>query len=352
MRIHSPEKIDDYYRALLNRDPKYIGIFYVGVTTTSVFCISTCRARKPKKENVVFYTSFQAALTDGFRPCKVCKPTENAHQAPEQVERAIRLVKESPREKISNFKLREENISPNLVRRWFKQHYGLTFHTFQRMYRINNAYQELKEGKNAITVAFDSGYESLSGFGYTYKKLVGKAPLKSKNKNIILINRIATPLGPMFACATNQGICLLEFTERKMLETEFRDLQRLLAATIIIGENVHIQQVRKELTEYFQGKRKKFDVALHTPGTDFQQLAWQSLQQIPFGDTVSYQQQAERLERPTAVRAVATANGHNRISIIIPCHRVIGKDGSLTGYGGRIERKKWLLEFEKRTSST
>ncbi|WP_108869536.1 bifunctional transcriptional activator/DNA repair enzyme AdaA [Aquimarina aquimarini] len=352
MLIKDNNKIETYYQALLDRKQSFVGIFFVGVKTTSVFCIATCRARKPKKENVEFYTTFKEALNNGYRPCKVCKPTENANQAPEQVENAIILVKENPKEKITDYQLRQKGISPEIVRRWFKKHYGMTFQAYQRMYRINNAFQELKKGKNTTHTAFDTSYESLSGFGYTFKKLVGKSPKQSKNKNLILINRITTPLGPMFVCATNNGICLLEFVDRRMLETEFKDLQKLLEANIISGENEHIKQVKKEIKEYFQGTRKTFDVKLETPGTDFQNSVWNCLQQIEYGTTTTYQKQSEKINNPKAIRAVASANGYNRISIIIPCHRVIGKDGKMTGYGGGIERKKWLIEHERNNAST
>ena len=347
MLIHSETKIDEYYKALLERDSKYLGIFYVGVKTTSVFCISTCRARKPLRKNVIFYTSFEEALQNGYRPCKICKPTENAGEAPPQVRAAIQLIKDNPKEKISDDSLRQKNISPDLVRRWFKKNYQITFHAYQRMYRINNAYKELKDGKKTSATAYDLGYESLSGFGYTYKKLIGKSPSQSNKQTVILINRISSPLGPMFICATDKGICLLEFTDRKMLETEFRDLQKLLKAEILIGENEHIKQAKQEINEYFKGERKNFEVSLDTPGTEFQNEVWASLQRIPFGETSSYQVEAEKLNKPKAARAFARANGANRLSIIVPCHRIIGKDGNLTGYGGGIERKKWLLDFEK-----
>ncbi len=348
MLISCETKIDEYYKALLERDSKYVGIFYVGVTTTSVFCIATCRARKPLRKNVKFYTSFEEALKNGYRPCKICKPTENAEEAPPQIREAIQLVKDNPKEKISDDVLRQKEISPDLVRRWFKKNYNITFHAYQRMYRINNAYKELKDGKKTTATAYDLGYESLSGFAYTYKKLIGKSPSKSANQSVILINRMTTPLGPMFICATDKGICLLEFTDRKMLETEFRDLQKLLKAEILTGENKHIKQAKKEIDEYFKGERKIFEVPLDTPGTDFQNEVWTSLQQIPFGETSSYQVEAEKLNKPKAARAFARANGANRLSIIVPCHRIIGKDGNLTGYGGGIERKKWLLDFEKK----
>ena len=346
--VNEQNLIDEYYDALVDRDSKYTGVFFACVRTTTVFCISTCRARKPKRENVEYCLTFKEALQNGYRPCKICKPTENANETPELITKAIRLVKENPKQKISDQSLRENDISPDVVRRWFNKQYGITFHAYQRMYRINNAYKELKDGKRAIDAAYDQGYDSLSGFGYTYKKLIGKAPNSSGQQNIILISRITTPLGPMWICATDNGVCLLEFTDRKMLETEFKDLQRLLKAVILIGENDHSKQAKKELKEYFNGERKIFDVALDTPGTDYQLDVWNVLQDVNYGTTSTYQSLAIAMGNVNAARAVARANGFNRVSIIVPCHRIIGKDGNLTGYGGGIERKKWLIEQEAR----
>ncbi len=346
MRVTESKTIDTYYEALVNREERYTGIFFVGVKTTSVFCIPTCRARKPKKENVEFFTHFKDALHNGYRPCKICKPTENAHEMPGLVCRAIELVKDSPKQKVKDAHLREQDISPEVVRRWFKKHYGMTFQAFQRMYRVNNAFQELKAGNRTTSTAFKNGYESLSGFGYTYKKIMGESPVNSTAKNLILINRFTTPLGPMFVCATHQGVCLLEFVDRRMLETEFKDLQRLLCAKIIAGDNEHMECAKVQIGEYFSGVRSEFDFPLHTPGTEFQQSVWNALHDIPYGATATYQEQANRLNNPKGVRAVAAANGMNRVAIAIPCHRVIGSDGKLTGYAGGLERKKWLLDHE------
>ncbi len=133
-----------------------------------------------------------------------------------------------------------------------------------------------------------------------------------------------------------------------MLETELKTLAKKLNASIIQGAHKHFDILKQELDEYFEGKRKEFTVPLFTPGTEFQQLVWKVLQTIPYGSTLSYKKQSIAVNKPNAVRAVANANGMNRISIIIPCHRVIGSDGNLTGYGGGLWRKKWLLDFEKR----
>jgi AraC family transcriptional regulator of adaptative response/methylated-DNA-[protein]-cysteine methyltransferase len=199
---------------------------------------------------------------------------------------------------------------------------------------------------------FDSGYENLNGFNEKFLSIFKDPPTNSIDSTIINFVRFSTPLGPMFGCATREGVCLAEFTERKMLETEFKDLCRRLNDVILPGENQHLDQLQKELNEYFEGKRNKFELALHTPGSTFQQLVWKKLEAIPYGETRSYKQQAISLQNPKAIRAVASANGCNRVAIIIPCHRVIGEDGKLVGYAGGLARKKWLLNFEKNNISS
>jgi AraC family transcriptional regulator of adaptative response/methylated-DNA-[protein]-cysteine methyltransferase len=167
---------------------------------------------------------------------------------------------------------------------------------------------------------------------------------------MIKLTKLDTPLGEMIAGATEEGICLLEFNDRKILPAEYKDLERLLKTQMEDGENKHLNSLKKQLKEYFDGKRKEFTIPLVTPGSEFQQAVWKELQNIPFGLTRNYQEQAIALRRPDSVRAVANANGQNRIAIVIPCHRVIGADGRLTGYGGGLKRKKWLLDHEKKHS--
>lgn len=167
---------------------------------------------------------------------------------------------------------------------------------------------------------------------------------------MITTTKIETELGIMIAGAVEDGICLLEFSDRRMLNTEYKDLARYLKTTFEEGGNKHFKILRKQLKEYFEGSRKEFSVPLVTPGTSFQQAVWNELLKIPFGTTRSYMEQSVALGKPESIRAVANANGMNRIAIIIPCHRVIGSDGSLTGYGGGLKRKKWLLDHEKRYS--
>lgn len=172
----------------------------------------------------------------------------------------------------------------------------------------------------------------------------------SETKGILYIQHLNTPLGVMIAGATDKGLCLLEYHDRVLLHKELNDLQNLLNATITEQTNKYIEQARHELSEYFAGVRKTFDVPLVLSGTEFQVKVWKSIARIPYGETISYLEQAANVSNTRAIRAVAHANGSNRISIIIPCHRVIGKDGNLTGYGGGIERKRFLLLHENHYS--
>jgi AraC family transcriptional regulator of adaptative response/methylated-DNA-[protein]-cysteine methyltransferase len=167
---------------------------------------------------------------------------------------------------------------------------------------------------------------------------------------MIKTTTIETPLGKMAAAATKEGICFLEFSDRQTLETEFNNLARTFNTTVKPGGSKHLRALKKQLKEYFKGTRKEFSLPIVTPGTEFQQAAWDVLRKIPYGTTISYLEQAKLINNPQALRAVANANGSNRIVIIIPCHRVIGSDGSLIGYGGGLERKKWLIDHEKKYS--
>lgn len=161
-----------------------------------------------------------------------------------------------------------------------------------------------------------------------------------------VVTRVLTPLGPLVAGATDEGLCLLEFADRPMLETQIKRLRKYMGCAVTPGSNHHIEQVERELAEYFAGDRTAFDVALVVPGTDFQKQVWSALQRIPYGETCSYEDIARAIDNPKAMRAVGRANGDNRIPVVIPCHRVVRADGTLGGYGGELWRKRYLLQLE------
>lgn len=338
---------DQMYQASYEKNSDFEGVFWMAVKTTGIFCRPTCTARKPKPENVEFFDNTKDAIKKGYRPCKVCKPLVNRDETPLDIRKLLIELSENPGLKLKDVDLVERGLQPITVKRWFLKHHAMTFHTFQRTFKINSAFKKLQQGENVLDVALDNGYESLSGFNDSFKNVFGVSPKNSKMEKIVDLKRIETPLGTMIACANENGICMLEFSDRKALPTELKDISKHFDANIVQGENSHFKTLEKELEEYFAGKLKDFTVPLAPVGTDFQKKVWEILRTIPYGTTRTYQQQADILGNPKAVRAVANANGLNKISIIIPCHRVIGSNGTLTGYGGGIWRKQKLLELEK-----
>jgi AraC family transcriptional regulator of adaptative response/methylated-DNA-[protein]-cysteine methyltransferase len=335
------------YQALLNKDSSFEGIFFAAIKTTSIFCRPTCRARKPKRENVEFFTTAREALFAGYRPCRICSPMEPPGQVPDAVLEILRTIGKEPGERWKNADLKQKGIHPDFLRRWFKKHHGITFQAYLRALRVGQAFERIKEGENVLDTAMDHGYDSLSGFTEAFKRNIGASPQKSLERTIISITRIATPLGPMLAGATGDGICLLEFADRRMVETQVTRLEKHLHARAIPGRSPLFEQLEIELGEYFEGHRKTFTIPTVLPGTPFQKKVWEILREIPYGTTRSYTEQAALIGNPGAVRAVAKANGDNRIAILIPCHRVIGVDGRPVGYGGGIGRKEYLLKLER-----
>lgn len=171
-------------------------------------------------------------------------------------------------------------------------------------------------------------------------------PFEGEDQRVIITTTIDTPLGIMNAGAIDRGICFLDFADREVLAIQVARLQKSFKAELQHGENNHLVALKKQLQEYFLRQRELFDVPLVLSGTEFQNKVWKELQSIPYGTTRTYKQQAEKIGNPNAIRAVATANGNNRMAIIVPCHRVIASNGELAGYAGGLWRKEYLLELE------
>lgn len=337
-----PEMMD----AFLERDPAYEGVFVTGVVTTGIFCRTTCPARKPNPENVEFFPTPQDALVAGYRPCLRCRPMRPAGSEPAWLRPLLAAVEEDPTRRWRDQDLREMALEPARVRRWFKAHHGMTFHAYSRARRLGAAMGTIKEGDGVTRAAFDVGYDSLSGFTEAFRKLTGQAPGAAKDLPVARVTRIPTPLGPMVAAATDTHLLLLEFADRRMLPRQFRILARRQGCVFMPGGGPVLERTRAQLEEYFAGTRDAFDLPLEAPGTPFQQTVWEALTAIPYGATRSYADVARSIGRPTAVRAVARANGTNRLAVVVPCHRVVGSDGRLSGYGGGVWRKRRLLELE------
>jgi AraC family transcriptional regulator of adaptative response/methylated-DNA-[protein]-cysteine methyltransferase len=334
------------YSALLKKESDWEGLFFVGVKTTGVFCRPTCTARKPKRENVEFFKSAKDALENGYRPCKICTPMQYKGAPPPWLEALFAEIDENPHLELKDRHLRERGLDPNRVRYWFKKQVGLTFHGYLRVLRIARAFGRIKLGDPVTDTAFSVGYQSLSGFSDAFKKTTGFSPGDSQEQQLVQTTRLLTPLGPMLAAATGEGICLLEFVDRRMLESQLKRLSKRLNARLVPGFCDHFGELDRQLAEYFERERREFTVPLVLPGTPFQKQVWEGLQAIPYGSTRSYKTQAEAIGFPQSVRAVARANGDNRIAILVPCHRVVGANGQLVGYGGGLWRKRYLLDLE------
>lgn len=339
-----------FYQAYLNHDSQFEGIFFMGVKTTGIFCRPGCKAKAPKRQNVEFFRTAHEAVDKAYRPCKRCHPMQLRGELPAWVQQALDMVKNKSGDRVSDTELRAGNIDPARLRRWFKKNRGMTFQAYQRLGKISNAYSRLKQGDKVIESALENGYNSLSGFHQSFKKHTGFNPSSSKKQKIIQLTRLLSPLGPMLAAASDEGLCLLEFADRKTLDKQLGRISKRINAEFVAGDHALFGQLQKQLDEYFAQQRREFDIQLNMVGTDFQKSAWTALAAIPYGSTRSYQQQAAVLGKPAAVRAVGSANGVNAIAIIIPCHRVIGKDGGLSGYGGDVWRKQYLINLEKKNS--
>lgn len=334
------------YRALVRKDPSYEGIFWAGVRTTGVFCRPTCTARKPLRHNVEFFPRVADALTSGYRPCKRCRPLVARGDTPDWIAALLREVDANPFEKISEAALRRRGLDPDRVRRWFQQHHDMTFQAYQRHRRLGSALTQLRQGDSVTSTAFATGYESLSGFREAVEKLLGNTPTAARGSTVLRARQLTTPLGPMLAIASDSALHLLEFTDRRMLATQLERVRQLFGAVITPGPSRILNRTEQELAEYFAGTRRDFTIPLALKGTPFQERVWRGLLRIPYGETRSYEALARAIRHTGAQRAVGTANGSNRIAIIIPCHRVIRSDGTLSGYGGGVWRKQRLLEIE------
>lgn len=199
------------------------------------------------------------------------------------------------------------------------------------------------------TLPARTGYESHTGFREAFGKIFGTPPGKAGKTDCIIVCWLGSPLGPLIAGATDRNVVLLEFTDRRMLDAQFVALRKMYKHPIVPGKNAVLDHLRRELAQYFEGRLKKFTVPLEFPGSDFQRRTWAQLLKIPYGKTISYEALAGRIGAPRAQRAVGHANGLNRIAIVIPCHRVVNKNGKPGGYGGGMWRKQALLELEQQT---
>ena len=339
---------DELYAALLARDAAYDGRALVGVTSTGIFCRLSCPARKPRAENCRWFADAVAARAAGFRPCLRCRPEG---RLPPLVAELSTAIAADPARRWCEADLRARGHDPSTVRRLFRRHLGQSFLHLARAARLRQGMTTLSRGGAMIDAQLEAGFDSASGFRDAFARLFGHPPHLLRGGSggdpDLRADWLDTPLGGMIAIADDAALHLLEFTDRKALPQGLRRLSAMAGGRIGLGRTAVTDRTEAALEAFFAGRCGRLDLPLRLRGTPFQTRVWEALREIPAGRTRSYAQLAATIGQPRAVRAVAAANGANRLALVVPCHRVIGTDGTMTGYAGGLWRKERLIALER-----
>ncbi|HET7102871.1 MAG TPA: methylated-DNA--[protein]-cysteine S-methyltransferase [Terracidiphilus sp.] len=334
------------WRQVVARDAE--ASFLFAVTTTGVFCRPGCKSRRPRRENVRFFASAAAARAAGYRPCKRCRPA-TALSSPLDKVRAY-LEDNSD----SRILLRElghvAGLSPFTVQRMFKKAMGVSPLQYQRSLRARRLRGALRQGNRVTDAIYEAGYGS-SSRAYEGAAL-GMTPVRfarGGRGERIRFTTARTPFGWMVVGATERGLCWLALGGTAA-EAE-ASLREEFPAAELRRDTALREWVSAALASVSEGadlsRARSFGAVLDLRGTVFQLRVWQALRQIPRGETRSYGELARELGESRATRAVARACATNRVAVLVPCHRVVGADGKLTGYRWGVERKRKLLEAEQ-----
>lgn len=355
---------DACYAAMLRRDPAFDGLFFVGVTSTGIYCRPVCPARPPLRKNCTFHGSADQAQAAGFRACKRCRP-ESAPGSPAwngtaaSVARALKLIDAGALDAVEAPVPVEAlgdrlGVGARQVRRLFARHLGVSPVAVAQAKRLAAAVVLIDKGRLPMAqVAAAAGFGSVRRFNEVFSSVHGETPAarRKRTKGVTMmqmtLSRYAAPVAGLMLVTDDEGrlraLDFIDFEER---------MRRLLArhyGVVDLVEGEAPAAIIAALDGYFAGDLAALDgVPVATGGTEFQKSVWAALRAIPAGETRGYGALAAALGKPGAARAVGLANGLNPVGIVVPCHRVIGATGALTGYAGGVERKRWLLRHEGR----
>lgn len=338
----------DRWQAVLARDPAADGQFVFAVRTTGIFCRPSCRARHAQRENVCFYADAREAQRAGYRPCKRCLPDREAPQAHRmaQIEKACRLLEEQPDMTLAAL-ASEMATSPYHFHRLFKGATGMTPKAWQQAARAKRLRQALEQGAAVTDSVLAAGFPDSSSYYRKANDALGMTATQYRNGGEALKIDYATgdgSLGRYLVAQSERGVCAILLGDDDCALTQ--ELQRLFPrAELRALQGESAGQIREAIAR-LDRTGAPLALPLDIRGTAFQQQVWQALRNIPRGETASYQQVAQAVGRPRAVRAVAAACAANRLAIIIPCHRVVRSDGAPGGYRWGSARKALLLRRE------
>lgn len=334
------------WQAVLDRDASAAGQFVYAVRTTGIYCHPGCSARTPKRENVEFFTTPAAAQAAGFRPCQRC--IGGPGQRSEWVTRACRLI-EASAEPVSLAHLAQQlGMSPFHLQRQFKAETGVTPKAYASAFRARRVREQLGDPSVSVTDAlYGAGFNSNSRFYESAGQRLGMRPREFRAGGAGVTIHFAVgqcSLGAILVAQSERGLCAILLGDDP--EHLLAELQAQFSSARLIGGDAGFERLVAQVVGFVEAPALGLDLPLDVQGTAFQERVWQALREIPVGTRASYTEVAERIGAPGAVRAVAQACGANRLAVAIPCHRVVRRDGGLSGYRWGVERKRQLLERE------
>jgi AraC family transcriptional regulator, regulatory protein of adaptative response / methylated-DNA-[protein]-cysteine methyltransferase len=340
---------EDRWDAVVHRDRTADGLFYYSVRTTGVYCRPSCGARLPRRENVTFHASCEDAEQSGFRPCKRCRPDQPARedQHAAAVAKACRLIEAADEVPSLDELAAAVGMSNFHFHRVFKSITGVTPKAYATAQRAQRVRTELSRGGSVTQAIYNAGFNSNGRFYAASSDVLGMKPGTFRAGGDGETIRFAVgecSLGSVLVAATGRGVCAILLGDDP--DALVQDLQRRFSNAQLVGGDAEFEQLVAKVVGLVESPGQGWNLPLDVRGTAFQQRVWQALREIPAGSTVSYSQVAARVGAPKAVRAVAQACASNAVAVAIPCHRVVRRDGGLSGYRWGVERKRALLQRE------
>lgn len=342
---------EERWQAFSSRDNQADGQFFIGVKTTGIFCRVLCPARLPKRENILFYDTWQEAAAAGFRACKRCHPTELEPETPHRsaIIRACKILDSAENQPTLVTLAKTAGLSSFHFQRVFKGIVGVTPKQYYMEKRSSRIRQNLQQTNRVTDAIYDAGFGSSARFYSQASDTLGMKPSDfQKGGDGMEISFAISPsyLGLVLVAATATGICLIIFGDRP--EVMEKELNRRFPKAHLKDANSTFKDWVNQIISYLQHPGRDLNLPLDIQGTAFQRRVWAALREIPAGSTASYSEVANRIGNPKAVRAVASACAANNLAVAIPCHRVVHSNGGLGGYHWGLERKRALLEHEKK----
>ena len=342
-----------WWKAVATRDASRDGEFFFAVATTGVYCRPSCAARRPRRENVQFFRTPEAAERAGYRACLRCRPRAfTGNPESDGVKAICRFIELHLDESVTLGRLAKEfRQSPFRLQKRFKAVLGITPREYADSCRLKTLKRNLQAGDTVTRAMYDAGYGSSSRLYERTASQLGMTPDKYRRGAIAATIRYScadSPLGRMLIAATEKGICAIQFarTDGELIE----GLKREFPFALRKADEGGLQSWMNALLRHLRGKVPNSSLPLDIRATAFQRRVWAYLQSIPFGATKSYSEVAKAIGKPRACRAVARACATNPVAVAIPCHRVVREDGSMGGYRWGLDRKKALLEIERGAS--